>query len=114
MGRILQIRVSASTFDEKDVEKAWPALNKLVWEKGEFMNPARGVMELAHAAFTAVDAALLPPEQADTLEEGARRAEDIRRRMETALGEWDARTADKLSYELEDALDELEQTAKGL
>jgi len=114
MGRILQIRVSATTFDEKAVEKAWPVLNKLVWEKGEFMNPSRGVMELAHAAFTAVDAGLLPSQQAGALEKDARRAEEIRRSLEQALGDWDAKMADRLAYELEDVLDELEQTAKGL
>lgn len=114
MGQVLQIRVSATTFDEKDVPKHWPALDKLVWERGEFMNPARGVMELAHAAFTAVHAGLLPQAQAEALEEGAYRAEEIRKQIEAALGEWDAKMADKLSYQLEDALDELEQTAKGL
>lgn len=114
MGRVLQIRVSAWTFDEKDVEKTWPSLNRLVWEKGEFMNPARGVMELAHAAFVAVDACLLPDTQVNALAQDARHAESIRLKIEAALGDWDAKTADRLTYELEDALDELEKTAKGL
>lgn len=114
MGKILQIRVSATTFDEKEVEKAWPSLSRLVWEKGEFMNPARGVMELAHAAFTAVDAGLVPEKAITALEEHATKAENIRQQIESALGNWDARAADKLSYELEDVLEEMEKNAKDL
>lgn len=113
MGRIIQIRVSASTPDEKDVERAWPVLNKLVWTRGEFMNPARGAVELAHAAYTAVDAGLIDEKQAEALNDKAREAESLRLRMEAALAERNAAEADTLSYQLEDALDEMETIAKG-
>ena len=38
MGRILFIRVSAVTFDEKDVIKAWPTLCAVVWPDPELEN----------------------------------------------------------------------------
>ncbi len=113
MGRIIQIRVSASTPDEKDVQRAWPLLDRLVWTRGEFMNPVRGAVELAHAAFTAVDAGLIEDSQAKALEDKAREAESLRLRMESALAERNAAEADVLSYRLEDALDEMETIAKG-
>ncbi|KAB1440327.1 hypothetical protein [Pseudodesulfovibrio senegalensis] len=113
MGRIIQIRVSASTPDEKDVEREWPVLDKLVWTRGEFMNPVRGAAELAQAAYTAVVAGLIDKKQAEALGEKAREGESLRRRMESALAARNAAEADSLSYQLEDALDEMETIAKG-
>ena len=50
MGRILQIRVSAWTYDEEEVLQAWPKLCALVWSQLDQWGPAgmkRGVTELA-------------------------------------------------------------------
>ena len=42
MGRILQIRVSAWTYDEDEVLQAWPKLCALVWSRHQM-----GVIGLA-------------------------------------------------------------------
>ena len=100
MGKLLQIRVSAWSFDEDEVEKTWPALWKLVWGEGGDAIPKKGVMELAQAVFDAVRAGLIPSDKADPLREKAEEAEDLRLKIETALGARDPKVADKLTYEL--------------
>ncbi|MBC18592.1 MAG: hypothetical protein CL942_16265 [Desulfovibrio sp.] len=110
MGKLLQIRVSAWTFSEDEVEKTWPRLWKLIWEDGDAI-PKKGVMELAQAAFDAVRAGLLPEEQAKKMREKADQAEDLRLKLETALADRNPKEADALSYRLEDCLDELEDIA---
>lgn len=112
MGRVLQVRVSAWTFDEKDVRKQWPALCGLVWkEEGEFLNAKRGVEELAEAVQTACEAGLLPDEQIKALEKQAADAYSLLEKLRSQLGDWEAKEADKTTYALEDALDGLENTA---
>lgn len=59
----------------------------------------------------AVRAGLIPSDQATPLKEKAEEAEDLRLKIESALAARDPRGADKLTYELEDCLDELEDIA---
>lgn len=111
MGRLLQVRVSAWTFDEKAVTKEWPALSGLVWEDGTFSTPERGVMELAEAVHTACQAELIAKDRVDALEDEATKAYKTLEALRQALADWDAKQADKHTYALEDALDRLEDIA---
>lgn len=111
MGKVLQIRVSAWTFDEDEVEKNWPSLWKLIWGEGGDAVPKKGVIELAQAVFDAVRAGLIPENQADPLREGAEKVENLRFQIEEALNAWQPKEADKLIYQLEDGLDALEDIA---
>ena len=111
MGKVLQVRVSAWTFSEDEVEKAWPSLWKLVWGEGGDAIPKKGVLELAQAVFDAVRAGLISDDKADSLREGAEKVEDLRFKIEAALSAWQPKDADKLIYELEDGLDALEDIA---
>ncbi|QJB57511.1 hypothetical protein [Pseudodesulfovibrio sp. zrk46] len=111
MGRLLQIRVSAWTFSEDEVEKAWPALWKLVWGEGGDAIPKKGVLELARAVFDAVRAGLISDEKAALLREFADQVEDLRIKLEAALADRNPQDADKLSYDLEDCLDSLQDIA---
>jgi len=111
MGKILQVRVSAWTFSEEEVEKAWPLLWKLVWGEGGDAIPKKGVIELSQAVFDAVRAGLIPREQADALRNGAEKVEELRFKIEGALSSWQPKEADRLIYELEDGLDVLEDIA---
>ena len=106
MGRLLQIRVSAWTFSEDDVEKTWPKLWELVWPESKVI-PHKGVMELTEAVFDGVRAGLLAKEVREALGEKADQAEVLRQEIEAALVGRDPRKADKLTYELEDCLDAL-------
>lgn len=110
MGRLLQIRVSAWTFSEDDVEKTWPRLWNLVWPEPKVI-PYKGVMELTEAVFDGARAGLLTKEVREALGEKADQAEALRQEIETALVDRDPRKADKLTYELEDCLDALEDIA---
>ncbi|QGY41514.1 hypothetical protein GM415_15770 [Pseudodesulfovibrio cashew] len=110
MGRLLQIRVSAWTFSEDEVRKSWPSLWKLAWQDSDAI-PKKGVLELAKAVFDAVRAGLIPKDKADKLRAKADEAEDLRFEIEGALAARDPKGADRLSYQLEDRLDELEDIA---
>lgn len=111
MGKVLQIRVSAWTYDEGEVRKKWPSLWKLVWEESGPLMRQKGVVDLAKGVYDAVRAGLIPDAQARALRPEAENLEKIRLRLEDALGAWKAREADTLTYSLEDSLDALEDTA---
>jgi len=112
MGKLLQIRVSAWTFSEDEVQKTWPGLWDLVWGEGGDAIPKKGVLELAQAVFDAVRAGLISSEKAELLREKAEEAEDLRFKIEAALAARDPKGADKLTYDLEDCLDSLQDISK--
>lgn len=111
MGTVLQIRVSAVTFSEDEVQNKWPSLWKLVWEDGGDAVPKKGVLELVQAVFNAVRAGLVDNDKASALREKADLAEDMRLKMQDLLAGRKPTEADKLSYEIEDCLDDLEDIA---
>lgn len=112
MGKVLQIRVSAWTFSEDEVQKTWPKLWKLIWGEGGDAIPKKGVLELALAVFNAVRGALVSPAAAEALKEKAEEVESLRLDMESALASRNPQKADSLSYEIEDCLDALEDIAQ--
>ena len=111
MGKLLQVRVSAWTFNEDEVEKAYPSLWNLVWQDPDVI-PKKGVLELTEAVFDAVRVGLIDDHKAEALKDGAEKAEDLRLKIEKFLGEWKAGEADKCIYELEDLLAALEDIAE--
>ena len=131
MGGILTIRVSAVTYDEGEVFRAWPDLCALAWPgKGEVSGrvwvPAvlpgalaaplaadpvrRGVVELAQAL---VEEAQLGP-WTDALRQSMRdHVADLEKQLgalEKALGDWQPQAAHAAAGALEDILDEMERT----
>ena len=114
MGRILQIRVSAWTYDEDEVLQAWPKLCALVWSQLDQWGPAgmkRGVTELAGYLPDTLRFSDLPEEVKKALRPGAKKVADILEEMRKALADWDPRKANTLSDALEEALFELEKEA---
>lgn len=128
MGRILFIRVSAVTFDEKDVVKAWPALCATVWPDPELdgvtsaarlarkLAPAvgRGVLELADGLTDMMRFGNVPKEWKAALEGPAGRLEEVRRYLDQALSDRNAQKAYALTDDIEKALDEAEQAVRTL
>ena len=110
MGKVLQVRVTASTYNDSDVEKAWPSLWKLVWQEPAVI-PKKGVLELAGAVYDAVRAGLIPDDKAKALKAKADKGDELRHAIEKALNDWKPAEADKIIYQLEDTLDELEDIA---
>ena len=115
MGKILQIRVIATTYRAEEVKEAWPRLCALAWpHPPRVAGPpleARGVMELAgvlhdRARFVYKDGELDPK-----LMQGLADAADMKRDMEAALADWAPERANTLSQELESLFGELERLA---
>ena len=114
MGRILQIRVGAWTYDEDEVTAAWPKLTSLVWNELDRWGPSgmrRGVTELAEYLPDALRFADIPQDVRTLLAPGAERVAAILADMRSALADWDPRRANALSNTLEDSLSELEKQA---
>ena len=127
-GRILFIRVSAVTYDEKDVLKAWPMLYAAVWPdpgvdgadspakiaRKYVPAPGRGVLELVDALVDYVRFGSLPEGWKDALQAPADRIEGLRRKMDEALGDQNVQTARSLSGDIENALDDAERLVREL
>lgn len=114
MGRILQIRVSAWTYDEDEVLQAWPKLCALVWSQLDQWGPPgmkRGVTELAGYLSDALRFSDLPDDVKRALLPGVKKVTAILEEMRKALADWEPRRANALSDALEEALFELEKEA---
>lgn len=108
MGKALQIRVIAVTWDPELVEEYWPRLSELA-----FSVPIKlanhGVLEMVRALSEGLKFEKWPQARLDGLGEGIREAERIRMDLEKALADWEPSKANQLSNELEDTLDKLER-----
>lgn len=116
MGKFLQIRVSAWTYDEKAMQAAWPNLASLAWGQwfdsgSPYPGGKRGVLELTAALADGLTFADWPEAVKQQLSSGINAAAELKTRLENALANWNPREADSLSYKLEDTLDDLEQLA---
>lgn len=137
MGRVLDIRVIAQTYREEDVAAAWPALCALAWPQwaerqgverigltpGPVTGPGpvekalgerrHGVMELAEALPDLVRFGDLDADTEKALERPAAGVDEVRRKLDKALADWDVQTARRLTDELEDALSAAEAAVGG-
>ena len=114
MGKILQIRVGAWTYNEDEVTAAWPKLSALVWSELDRWGPSgmkRGVTELAEYLPDSLRFADIAEETRKLLMPGAKKVEEKLNAMRAALADWEPRRANILSNELEEALTELEKEA---
>lgn len=138
MGDILSIRVMAQTLDEEEVAKAWPALCTLVWPDwtrrlrlktwnfdkimGPVLGPSavekalgqrkHGVVELAGGLADLAAFGELPEQLGAALKEPAARVAKVNAALAEALADWDARRANRLTNDLETALDEADKAAE--
>lgn len=107
MGKALQIRVSAVTWNEDLVPEMWPRLSELAFSV-PLKHEKRGVLEMTRALGDGVKFMDWPAERRTALEPGIQKALDVHRRLEGALENWNPREANRLSDELELILDGLE------
>lgn len=108
MGKVLQIRVIATTWNEDLIEDYWPRLAKLAFEVPVKLEN-HGVLELARALAEGLKFAKWPDARKAALGPGIEEAAQIREELEKALADWDPRKANELSNRLEDTLDKLER-----
>lgn len=111
MGRFIQIRVSAATYDSAAAAAAFPRLYALAWPTAE--TPAagsRGLLELVPALSDRVRLGE-PFAGRDKVAAGLQPAQAAFEGLNDALANRDPQQADHFSYALEDALTELEKLA---
>ena len=112
MGRYIQIRVTATTYDPAETEKAFPKLYALAWpvEATPSVGP-RGLLELAGVLDDRIRLGDLPAPDRKAMTPGLEKVTAAKMALEGALGNRDPQAADQASYQLEDALGELEKLA---
>ncbi|NCD26087.1 MAG: formin-like protein 18 [Deltaproteobacteria bacterium] len=113
MGRVLQVRVSAFTYSEDDVRKAWPVLWRWAFEetKPGFPHEMKGVLELVRALEDLYRFGDIPSALREVLEKDLPRAVRGVEALEQELGNWNARGANTATDAIEDSLTELEKHA---
>lgn len=108
MGKVLQIRVVAETWNDKLVEEYWPRLAQLAFETPiKFSN--QGILELVRGLAEGLEFLNWSARRKEAMGPDIRRAARIKADLEKALADWEPRKANSLSDELEDVLDELER-----
>ena len=108
MGKALQIRVSASTWNVDLLEELWPAICELVQEIP--VRPGQlGVLEMVQALDEGCRFMKWSASLKDAIAPGIARCARLKNELEEALAAWDPRTANALSDKLEEELDKLEQ-----
>ena len=107
MGKALQIRVSAVTWDVELLEKLWPRLSELAFSV-PVKHDKHGVLEMVQSLGDGLKFMDWSKERKQALGLGIEKAVDTARRLEGALSNWNPREANALSDELELELDKLE------
>ncbi len=111
MGKLLQIRVSAWTYDEDAVKANWKNLFALAWPYSSSPGGKCGVLELVTALENGMALGDWPEGVKEHLENGIEQAGELKRQLEQALANWEPRQANRLSDDLEDVLFRLEEQA---
>ncbi|MDO5483404.1 MAG: hypothetical protein Q4F27_00710 [Desulfovibrionaceae bacterium] len=108
MGKALQIRVSAVTWNEDLLEELWPRLTELAFSV-PIRHEKRGVLEMVRALDDGLTFMNWSPARREKMGPGIREAARLKAEIEKALADWDPRSANRLSDELEDVLEKLEK-----
>lgn len=108
MGKALQIRVSAVTWNEDLLEELWPQLTELAFSV-PIQHEKRGVLEMVRALDEGLTFMKWSKNRQDVMGPGIREAARLKKELEAALADWQPREANALSDQLEDVLDQLEQ-----
>lgn len=108
MGQVLQIRVSAVTWNEDLVEKQWPRLSNLAFSV-PIKHEKHGVLEMVRALSEGLIFMEWSAKRKECMGPGIRKAAELKKTLEEALADWKPREANTASEELEKVLDELER-----
>ncbi len=108
MGKALQIRVSAVTWDEGLPEKLWPQITELAATVPSPENKL-GVMEIVTRLHDGLQFMPWPQARKDALGQDIKHAMSTAKEIEKALSDWEPRKANTLSDSLEDTLNLLER-----
>ena len=107
MGKVLQIRVLAHTWNEELAEKMWPRLYELA-----FSVPTKfkkhGVAELIQGLDEGLTYLDWSKDRQNKMGDGIKKAVQLYRELERALAEWQVSNANRLTDEIEQVLEQLE------
>lgn len=110
MGRVLQVRVWATTYNDDDVLREWPRLHKLAWPVESPVYVAKqGVLEMVDTLVDAHRFADWPDDIRELTGEGLRQLAALRVQLDAALADWDPKTANRLTDQIEDLLTGIEK-----
>lgn len=111
MARVLFVRVSVQTYDEKLIKKYWPLLFKTALPEGFYSlkGPEQGVFALIAALRDGVQFSLIDAEQGAILKPFVERLTKLERDLEAILGEQEVQHAKKCIDSIEACLDEAEE-----
>ncbi len=108
MGKVLQIRVMAVTWNEDLIEDYWPRIAELAFSVPVKLD-RHGVLEMVRALGEGLKFENWSDARKEAMGPGIREAFEIREKLEKALADWDPKLANELSNQLEDKLDALER-----
>jgi hypothetical protein len=126
MSRILFIRVSAETYDERDVLESWPKLFAAVWPDASvdktdspskivnrlLPDPKRGALELLDGFVEYARFGDMSDAPRKAAQPHAEKLSDLRLKLDAALGDRDVSKAHALTNDIEDTLDEAEKAMR--
>jgi len=113
MGKVLQVRVYAYTYDEEDVRKTWPLLWRLAFveTKPGFPFETKGVLELVRALDDLYQFGVLPEATRAVLAAGLPQVVKGVETLQKRLADWNPQGANEASDQIEEGLGELEKRA---
>jgi hypothetical protein len=111
MGKVLQIRVYAYTYNEEDVRKAWPRLWSLAFEetKPGFPYEMAGVLELVRALDDLYQFGVMPEAFRTVVASGLPKVVKAVEELQRHLADWNPQAANQASDRIEEGLGELER-----
>ncbi len=115
MGKILNIRVSVNTYDDKDVVKAYPHLHALAWPKDDkniLASQTFGLLELIESLYQASQFAPWEEQIKNILKDDIKKIYLQKQELDKLILARQIKEADTLIYTIEESLQELEIKAK--
>lgn len=111
MGELIQIRVTARIHDQEKALKKWSGLAELAF--GPHLDRSFAerdlLSDLVDALHDKERLGQLPEKMADKLSADIAKAYSLKKKMHSFLADRNPQEADKISYQLEDVLDKMEQ-----
>ncbi|WP_028575877.1 hypothetical protein [Desulfonatronovibrio hydrogenovorans] len=113
MGEMIQVRVSAGIFDQDKALKKWSAAAKLAfgpdWDRD--FSGRNLLTELVDALYDKHRLGMLPKNMADILADDIAQAHQLHHKLQHYLAERAPQDADRITYDLEEVLDRIQEKA---
>lgn len=116
MGELIQIRVTARIHDQEKALKKWSQLAKLAFgpDQDKSFQGRDLLTELVDALHDKERLGQLPNNLTDKFSQDIAKAHSFKKKMNSFLADRNPQEADKISYQLEDVLDKMEESADQL